>query len=90
MRRSLLLLATDFAPRADVGGRRRGRRSILSSRSLSFVDQIKSAAFFSVPCALVRALIRRQKQFIQFRISLFYLFQRQFCRVTSFSVRRRC
>jgi hypothetical protein len=57
--------------------------------TLSFVDQIKSAAFFSVPCALARALIRRQ-QIIQFRMNLFYLFQRIFCWVTFFSERCCC
>ena len=62
MRRSHLSLATDFAPRADVGA--------VPVLELSFVDQIKSAAFFSVPCALARALIRRQ-QIIQFRMNLF-------------------
>ena len=64
------------------------RRQHIEFSTLSFVDQIKSAAFFSVPCALVRALIRSQ-QVIQFRTSLFYLLQRQFCWVTSFSERCR-
>jgi hypothetical protein len=78
-RHSLLLLATDFAP-APTWARCQtcGARHIEFS-TLSFVEQIKSAAFFSVPCALVPALIRRQNQFIQLRTSLFYLFQRQFC-----------